>query len=222
MIARGTAAQYEEQQAALLPQGLAWRRRPGGLRAQIVAGIAVELARFDNRLADLVDEADPRTTGELLADWERVAGLPDSCTGALETVPLRREALVARLTARGGQSRAFFIALAASFGRTITIEELRPWDVEHSTVDEPLYGPEAQLVWRVLVSGYASTAFYFDVRDSGVDEPLVSYEIFDITRFDIELHTVDDPLASWGDRLLECLFERLKPAQTSVLFAYVE
>jgi uncharacterized protein YmfQ (DUF2313 family) len=30
----------------------------------------------------LVEEADPRTVAELFADWESVAGLPDSCAAA--------------------------------------------------------------------------------------------------------------------------------------------
>ena len=33
--------------------------------------------------------------------------------------------------------------------------------------------------------------------------------------------TVDDPLAYWGNAILECVLERIKPAHTYVVFAYV-
>ena len=35
------------------------------------------------------------------------------------------------------------------------------------------------------------------------------------------LMTVDDALATWGDALLECVFNQRKPAHTRVFFAYV-
>jgi uncharacterized protein YmfQ (DUF2313 family) len=31
---------------------------------------------------------------------------------------------------------------------------------------------------------------------------------------------VDEPIASWGNALLECVIKRLKPAHTSVIFGY--
>lgn len=33
-------------------------------------------------------------------------------------------------------------------------------------------------------------------------------------------NTVEDPIAAWGNALLECVIKRLKPAQTTVLFSY--
>ena len=35
------------------------------------------------------------------------------------------------------------------------------------------------------------------------------------------LMTVDDALATWGDALLECIFNQRKPAHTRVFFAYI-
>ena len=41
----------------------------------------------------LIDESDPRSTLEMLNDWERAFGLPDSCTDAADTLAERQNAL---------------------------------------------------------------------------------------------------------------------------------
>lgn len=67
-------------------------------------------ADFHGRVMDFLAEADPRTTDELLAEWERVYGLPlcdDAPTGDDE----RRAALAGRVAAIGGQKPAYYIEL---------------------------------------------------------------------------------------------------------------
>ncbi len=76
--------------------------------------------------AALIDEADPRTTSLLLADWERVAGLPDACElafGGEQSESQRRQALVARLLSQGGLSRAYYLDVIEALGYTATITE---------------------------------------------------------------------------------------------------
>jgi uncharacterized protein YmfQ (DUF2313 family) len=191
-----TATEYRAQLQALLPPGLAWPRDDSAPLPRLLHAWAEELARLDARAKTLVDEADPRTTTELLTDWERVAGLPDACTGPLETLTQRRAALVARLTGLGGQSPAYFIALAAALGYAITITEFRPHLVM-SDVDAPLCDAPWRFVWQV-------NAATETVRHLLVDSP------------------VDEPLAIWGNALLECVIRRFAPAHTLVLFAYEE
>lgn len=192
-----TSADYLESLQALLPQGFAWPRAADATLTRLLLAWAGELARVDARAADLVEEADPRTASELLADWERVAGLPDPCVaafGVTQAAGERRAALVARLTAIGGQGAAYYVALAAALGYTITITEHRTFTVK-SKVNDPLNDAE----WRFAFSIHAplDTVRHFTVR-SGVNEPL----------------------ASWGNELLECVIRRLKPAHTHALFAY--
>ncbi|MEE9357457.1 YmfQ family protein [Candidatus Vondammii sp. HM_W22] len=122
-----SAAHYLTQLQALLPQGIAWTREPDTNLTGLLSALAEELARVDGRVAALLEEADPRTAYEPLIDWERVAGLPDSCTTAADTTAERRAVLHAKLTNIGGQSRQFFIDLAASLGYVITISELQPF-----------------------------------------------------------------------------------------------
>jgi uncharacterized protein YmfQ (DUF2313 family) len=124
--------------------------------------IAAELTIYGAKLdaaalsADmLLAEADPRTTSGLLADWERVYGLEGGAA-----ISLRRSALIAQILAGGGQSRAFYVQLAAALGYTATIMEFTPHTVNSSVV-HPLYDMAWRFGWRVTAHpelGASSTA----------------------------------------------------------------
>jgi len=126
---RFSAEAYANQLRALLPHGLAWAAEPGSFLAKVLLAIGDELARVDRRAAILMAESDPRTAVEMLEDWERVFGLPDGCRPEIPLSYEERQVAVAqRLASRGGQSRAFFIAVAAALG------------FEGATIDEYLGG----------------------------------------------------------------------------------
>lgn len=145
--------------------------------------------------AALLRESDPRSASSMFTDWERVAGLPDGCVDIGEqTTAQRRAALVARLTQRGGQTPAYFVGLAAALGYTITITEFGPHTV-NDDVNAAIRGAEWRYVWQV--NAPEQTVSVMTVND-----------------------TVADPLASWGNTIIECVVQRLKPAHTQVLFAY--
>jgi uncharacterized protein YmfQ (DUF2313 family) len=189
------AESYLRQLQALLPPGAAWPREDGATLTQTLWALAEEFARVDGRAAVLLDEADPRTTFELLIDWERAFGLPAPCMDDVsQTLQQRRNALVAQVTGIGDQSRQYFIDLAASAGFTITITEFRPFTVG-SRVNDPIYNEIWRFAWQV-------------------NAPQTAVEQFTV------LSGVGEGLQSWGNELLECLISRLKPAHTKVLFAY--
>ena len=123
-----TAADYLEQLKTLLPPGQAFPRESGTTLHSLLDGMSIELARVDGRCEALPLEANPSTTSEMLSDWERVAGLPDKCSGVLEeTLQGRKNTLLAKLSSTGGQSAAYFIELAGVLGYTVTIETYRPF-----------------------------------------------------------------------------------------------
>lgn len=185
---------YTQQLIALLPSGPAWQVEAGSVLRRMLEGIAEELARVDGRSRDLMNEADPRTTLETLTDWERVYALPDPCDGANPTIGQRRAGLVAKVIARGGQTKAYFIDVAIARGYVITITEFEQHTVAHP-VNAPLYGED----W----------AFAFQVN-----APLNSVGVFTVNT------PVSEPLAWWGNLALECVINNLKPAHTKALFAY--
>lgn len=192
-----TDTDYLRQLQALLPSGPAWPKDDDVLLTRLLAGLSEELARVDGRAWQIAEEADPRTVAELFTDWERIAGLPDACAvafGGTQTTAQRRVALVGRLTTMGGQSPAYYIALAASIGYAITITEFRAHSVEDD-VNYALFGSAWNFAWQV-------NAALNTINEITVDM------------------TVEDPLAAWGNALLECVITRLKPAHAAVLFSY--
>ena len=69
--------------AALLPIGPAWPREYDSTLMALIGGLSQIWGDVDGRAADLLEtESDPRTTVELLPDWERAWGLPDPCVKA--------------------------------------------------------------------------------------------------------------------------------------------
>lgn len=193
-----TETDYLRQMQALLPPGPAWPKDDDALLTRMLGALAAELARVDGRVRQLVDEDDPRIAAELLLDWERVAGLPDTCvalSGQNQSIAQRRAALVARLTMLGGQSKAYFIALAASLGYTVTITEFRPFRAGQSRSGDPV-ATNWQFAWQV-------------------NAPLNT-----VTPFRAGNAVAGDQVNSWGNKLLECVLSRFKPAHTTVVFAY--
>ena len=189
---------YLRQLQALLPSGPAWPTDDDATLTRLLGALATELARVDGRAQQLVEEADPRTVAELFADWERVAGLPDPCVlafGETQSSVQRRTALVARLTMQGGQSPAYFIAIAASLGYTVTITEFRPFRAGQSRAGDTV-ATNWQFAWQV-------------------NAPLNT-----VTPFRAGNAVAGDPINSWGNKALECVLSRFKPAHTTVVFAY--
>lgn len=189
--------EYRNQLQQLLPPGYAIPATEGTDAYLLLDGIAQELARLDGRAEVLISEANPATTNEMLPDWERVAGLPDECSEGLDSsVEARRRALLAKLTATGGQSAAYYIQVAKALGYDVTITEFHPFRVGMSKVGEALTNGDWQFTWRI--NAPADT----------------------VSTFKVGLSTAGDPLATWGNDMLECFLNKIKPAHTILLFGY--
>lgn len=196
------ASAYAAQLRALLPQGRAWNRSPDSMLGRLLDGIAQEFARIDARADDLLDEADPRTALELLPDWERVAGLPDACFGQPDNIPERQVAVASRITGLGGQSRAYFIELAASLGYLVEIEEFRPARCGDRL--GVLCHSDAWVgTWRMHILP----------NDDVPDSQTVLTQARCGDRLGVRLR-------GWGSISLECLVNRHKPAHTRIFFTY--
>jgi uncharacterized protein YmfQ (DUF2313 family) len=124
---RRSGGDYRDAFLELLPQGQAWPKHSiDSVLWQACDGLNNYWGYVDGRAADLLEiESDPRSTVELLPDWERNWGLPDPCYTAPQTIDERQKALVARMTLYGSNSRQFYIDFAKFLGYDITISEYR-------------------------------------------------------------------------------------------------
>ena len=212
---RRSGDDYGQSFLLLLPTGQAWPRHPLSTLVLTCLGLSDYWGFVDGRAADLLEtESDPRATLELLPDWERNWGLPDPCVTVPQTIEARRIALVLKMTMQGGQSRQFFIDVAAALGYTITITEYLPYICGISRVgdtrwaaDNPedptrfmwqLGPPELRYYWTVHVTSLKLEYFHTGSSRTGIDRLL-------------SIGTAQD---------LECLIDRYKPAHTDVVFDY--
>lgn len=180
-----------------LPRGRVWPARDNlnCVQAQTLAPLMDTYSRLAARDAHLLVDAFPQTAYELLPEWEYTLGLPDPCAGTSPTLQQRQQQVVARLTARGGQSIDYFINFAASLGYPITITQFAPFRVGQ-TVGQSLNGEAWAFAWQI------------------------NAPTFTVEQFRVGRDTVGEPLANWGNTVLQCEMNRLKPAQTTLLFSY--
>lgn len=192
-----TGADYGRQLGQLLPPGPAWTTEPDSQLQRLLRAFGESLARAHRRADDLDREIDPTFAHEILDRWEAALGLPDKCSGALETtLQGRRNAVVAKLFATGGQSVEFFQGVGLSLGFDVTISEFRPFRAGRSAAGDPLTNGDWVYAWRV--NAPETTVIPFRAGQSVAGEPL----------------------QAWGNDALECKINRLKPAQSVTLFGY--
>jgi uncharacterized protein YmfQ (DUF2313 family) len=192
-----SAYDYLTQFQRLLPRGRVWHRGLTLVQDADLLTLMPAWARLQVRLNDLIAEIFPCSTEELLPEWEETLGLPDPCIEPpLTTLQQRQLAVCAKFTARGGQSKEYFIRIAAALGYTITITEFAPFRTGVSYCGQNLYDEQWCYAWRVNVP--TTTIIYFLTGIS----------------------TASDALREWGNKLLECVLQALKPAHTILQFAY--
>lgn len=142
----------------------------------------------------LIDEMYPDAAYEILTSWERVYNLVPS-DGA--TIQSRRDAVLQKIRSRGGLSRAYFIALAAVYGWTITVDEFYPSMCGWMRCGDNLEDEAARWVWRINAPNKA--IYYARAGVAAAGERLLWWVPNDE---------------------LEDLINRLKPAHTVALFSY--
>lgn len=188
------ATDYRNALQALMPVGQAWSLDPDSGLGLLLAGVGEEFARIDQRAEDLLDESHPSQAFELFAEWEQMYGLPDSCASNDPSFAARRFDLVQRYRQLGGQSRQFFIEMAAALGYTITITEYqeRTFGADFGTD----YGDQDwNWVWQV-------NATQTNYAERAMGDPYGEY------------------YREWGNQRLECALNRLVHAHRYLIFSY--
>ncbi len=197
-----TAQEYVGVLKEFLPPGPAWPRGDStSLFALMFEVWGAELSKVDSRARALIIEDDPRFAIETFQDWLDEWGLPDDCIRAWSNAndTTLRKLLLWKIQTVGSQNWQFFVDLAAMFGYLITIDEFNRHSVRSRTSDV-LSSEIWPHTWRVnVLSAQGSAMNYHEV-----------------------VGDAKEPLAWWGDSLVECLIKRYAPAHARLSFAYVD
>jgi uncharacterized protein YmfQ (DUF2313 family) len=194
----------------LLPWGQAWPRAVTSTLAMACNGLCQYWGFVDGRAADLLErESDPRTTIELLPDWERNWGLPDPCFPPETTIGERQAMLVLKMTWMGGQSRAYFEKVMAWLGFQVTIKEFAPFMCGVSQVGDTRPTPQDNYRWYL---GPPEMRFYWTAEPGTVG--LIWF------RCAAGQCGVNHHLEFRVPADLQCLLERWQPAHTQLVFDF--
>jgi uncharacterized protein YmfQ (DUF2313 family) len=182
---------------ALLPTGPAWPRDPDAVITQVLAALVPLYTANADAAAALLEDAFPVAPAMLLPEWQETLGLPDPCAGPTPTLQQEQQQVAARFVATGGQSVNYFVSVAAALGYTITITQFTPFTVG-MPVGQPLYGVPWAFAWQI-------------------NAPQVTVNFFRVGR-----DTVGEPLATFGNTVLQCELQRIAPAHTIPIFSFTE
>lgn len=201
MASTESIAEQREILASLFPYGSMWPRDLDSNFMKFVEALAVDFAEVEALAYLLLQEANPNTAIYTLSEWEAALGLPDDCAKNATTIQERVIAIIDKLLNTGGQSIPYFKQLAIDYGYDVEIEEFRPFRCGISSVSDGLYDLANKIrhQWRMTVDGDRLTRF--KCGQSEVIDPL-----FKLTR-------AED---------LECVMQKRKPAQTTLIFKYNE
>jgi len=188
-------ADYQAAMQRLLPRGPIWRNDSGAVLTQVLGALAPTYTRSTQAAAQVLVDASPATTQNLLVEWEESLGLPDPCTAAGASIAQRQAAVRAKFGARGSMSTAYFVTLAANLGFNITITEFSAF-VAGNVVGLPLYGPPWNYAWEVAAPQIVTQWF---LAGQGV---------------------AGDPLDTYDSGELVCRITANAPAETTPFFVF--
>ena len=184
--------------AQYLPDGRTFEAKNIGdsnLR-QLLEGLAGEVRKAQGYICTLEREYYPDTTTLFIEEWEKAVGIPDSCFTGTESIEARRRDVAAKLGKMFVQTEQDFIDLAAHFGVAVTI-------FQGSTIGEfPYTFP------FLLLDNAASARYTIVIEFTEIPPGAFPYTFPFIFGEDII-------------GLLECLFNKVKPANCNIIFKSV-
>ena len=191
----------QPQQADILAQYLrddnlheAKNRDDSTLR-KILLGLASEWLNFRDKINEVVNEYNPQKTTALIQEWEEFVGIPDGCIPVASTIEQRRLNVLLKLSGINVTTEKQFKNVASILGYNIEVSN----GVSTSTF--PLTLP-------FLLISEASAPFTIVITLSSSIKPSGFPLTFPFT------------LTSQQPAILDCLFNKLKPANTQLFFRY--
>jgi len=196
-MSKFSASDYLGALQGLMPTGKVWPRDADGVQTAVLTALANSYYQSGSDAYGLIAGAFPGTATTMLAEWESALGLPDDCTvGESYSTSARQLAVATKLATAGGQSVQHFIDAASSLGYTITITEYRPARAGLSRCGANINGNDWRWTWRVNAADTTVTFAH----------PGTAYS--------------NDPIDTWGNKLMECRLKDMAPSHTILLFTY--
>jgi len=197
-----TADEYRDQSIQLQPEGRPWSLNPLSNWMKLMGAVCEEIARVRARACELRTELVPSKTVNLLPDFETELGLPEPCNlNAPTDFESRRDEVVRKTAAVGGNSIEYYRSLAAKLGVEVVIYEdtgTESFLCGRNVSGDAINGTIFLFTWYVEVQNYTVNVFQCGQNQSGT------------------------PLRWWGAEELECFFNILKQSHTNVVIKFAD
>jgi uncharacterized protein YmfQ (DUF2313 family) len=147
-----SSADFTSALLGLLPRGRVWPKEISSVQAQAASCFAPTFQRISDTAVDLIADAFPGTTSDLLSEWELTLGLPDACTvPGSQTIAERQRAVAEKISAAGGPQRSYYLQMATQLGLSAIIDEFQEACVGPTNVGDFLYGDGWPWSWVVSI-----------------------------------------------------------------------
>lgn len=180
----------------LLPPGTAFTNDPNSNNMKLLDALAQEFVYLEEATYNVIAESNPSTMVNTLSVRYNEAGLPDPCRGVPPTFQEQRNEVVTRWRSVGGSSINYFKSVAATYGYVVTIKDRQYPRFLIETTKIETSGIEDVWVFTWDVHYYDTNTTYFRAGESTTGEQLQTTSLVDVT----------------------CLFDRLKPAHTNIIY----
>jgi len=189
--------------AGYLPDGKALQAKlvPSKNSYKFLDAIALNFVLFADDAEALLLEMNPETTEDLISRWEKEYGIPDQCLGIAPDLETRRKNILIKIGMNGVVSIQDFIDLAAKFGYIGNIRIRAGFDACKFPLEFPWIFASPKIAKFLLV----------------VDLP----KELGLCVFPFEVTKFPFPFCSENDNIIECVFNRLVPANVKVIFRYI-
>ena len=164
---------------------------------KLIKGLSGEFIRVEETLKSLQEDYIPDKTQNFIPDWQRALGIPDDCFSGEGTNEENRREILAKLASLGVQTEADFQNLAAIFGVTVNII---PGGASGAGATFPMTFPFSML-------GTPEEARFTII---------VEFVLANTFPFTFPFEFGSDIIAT-----LECLYNKLKPANCQVIFTAI-
>lgn len=191
----------QTQQADILSQYLRddslheAKNKEGSTLRKILIGLASEWLNFRDKINEVSNQYNPKTTTQLIQEWEEFVGIPDSCIPVASTIEQRRLNILLKLAGINATTENQFKKIAEILGYNIQVSN------GASTSTFPLTLP-------FLLISEASAPYTIVITLPSSIEPSGFPLTFPFT------------LTAQQPAILNCLFDKLKPANTQLFFRY--
>ena len=151
---------------SLLPRGPIWSRSVDGVLYKLASIWAQTFQRNGERSANLLTDAFPATTDELLPEWQKTLGLPDAVQTTTPTLSQAQGQVVARLCGDQSISIPALEDLAKTLGYSATAT---PCSASYFGMPfgSPFGGEEWNFVYVITVDSPSTddhTVFEYEMR----------------------------------------------------------